>query len=370
LRRIKIHLLQFVEHWACEAAPRNGINAFARPFCDVRVLASIAVALITLVKLAGPEPALKLPPSLVARGERGAQVTSFAYSPTGEYIATSNTNGRVTLRAPANGWDIERFFDFRGYPMAVAFSPDGQSLAVVGISRRVCVWDLNSQSKKPAKIIVLPIRSARRVLFSPDGQSLAVTTDLDGTMFLCDLATQRVRMVLHHPSPVTNIAFSPDGRDLAAAGSRDPPILIWDLQARAPWLSLEDGPSVVTALAFSPDGTRLASARSSEHHVCLWDLHTRQVCRAFVGHARSVISVAFSPDGLLLATAGNDGALGLWTVATGQRRVRLDAQATWLQTVAFSADGRTLVLATGNDDDLRLWDVVKLLGGHREQTLR
>ena len=120
-------------------------------------------------------------------------------------------------------------------------------------------------------------------------------------------------------------------------------------------------PEAAATLAFSPDGALLASASFPERHVRLWDLNTRRMCRVFAGHARSVNSVAFSPDGSLLATAGNDGMLGLWTVATGQRRHSLDSQATCLRTVAFSPDGRTLVLATEDDDDVRLWDVAELL---------
>ena len=73
-----------------------------------------------------------------------------------------------------------------------------------------------------------------------------------------------------------------------------------------------------------------------------------------------MISVAFSVDGSILATDANDETVGLWTVATGQRRASLDGHALILETVAFTADDRTLVLATGGDDDLRLWDLTDL----------
>ena len=55
-------------------------------------------------------------------------------------------------------------------------------------------------------------------MFSPDGQSLAITTDLDGTILLWDLATRRERMVDAHSLARESAAFSPDGRWLATAG--------------------------------------------------------------------------------------------------------------------------------------------------------
>jgi WD40 repeat protein len=327
------------------------------PIFDVRLLGAIVAALIALSTLSKPGPEKKLARSQVVRGEPGVQVTSIAFSPTGKQIATTNTAGRLTLRTREGGWRIERFLNFAGYARSAAFSSDGQFLAAAGIAPHICVWDMTAPVGEPALVMTVPIRRALRLLFSPDGKCLAVTSDLDGTILLFDLAARRERMVLHHPSPVTSIAFSPDGRWLATGGKHDWSILLWDLQTGACRILLEHGPGPAMALAFSPDGALLASASFPEHHARLWELTTGQVCRIFEGHSRSLNSIAFSPDGSLLATAGNDGMLGLWKVATGQRLVSLDSQATWLRAVDFSTDGQTLVLATGDDDDVRLWDL-------------
>jgi Tol biopolymer transport system component len=337
----------------------KGLSKF--PIFDMRLLGAIAAVLIALTTLSNSEPVQENVRPRIARGEHGAQIASFALSPTSALIATTNYAGRVTLRAPEREWQIERYMEFPGYATAVAFSPDGRYLAAVGNPPGICLWDLVTARNKPTKITLVSIQDPQRIIFSSDGQYIAVTSCLDGTILLWDLATRRDRMVLHQSSPVVSVAFSPDGRWLATAGRVNRSILIWDLQCGSPRSLQEGEPAGVTiALAFSPDGALLASAGLPEHHVRLWDLETRRVCREFAGHERSVISVAFSPDGSLLATAGNDGMLGLWTVTTGERLLSLDGQAGYPRTVAFSPDGRTITLATGNDDDIRLWYLAEL----------
>ena len=79
--------------------------------------------------------------------------------------------------------------------------------------------------------------------------------------------------------------------------------------------------------------------------------------------------MAFSPDGRLLATAGGDGTVRLWDVATGAELRQVGDPADRLSGVAFSPDGRMLA-ATGNDADIRLWDLAEVLKARTELVSR
>jgi WD40 repeat protein len=330
-------------------------RSWSRPWTRGRVAWLLAAA-IGLPWLPTPGAGPRDRPSHQARGHPLVVIQGFAISPDGQTIATVDDRGRVRLRPAVEGGGIERTLDDLG--KRVTFSPDGHRLAIARDEPGVLLCDLEREGR--GRPLGIPVRQASALRFSPDGRTLAVSSFRSCEIILWDIETGRERMRLRgHSAFVFTIAFAPDGRSLASASPAAPEVVLWDLATGRPQHCLGPSGARTVALAYSPDGRLLATVNALERPVRIWDVRTGGQLRLIAGQSRPSCSVAFSPDGRLLATAG-DGTASLWSVATGQELRRVDGQAHLLGHVAFSPDGRTLV-ATGNDDDIRFWDLESLI---------
>jgi len=133
---------------------------------------------------------------------------------------------------------------------------------------------------------------------------------------------------------VLTLAFRPGSHVLVAAGA-DKRLRAWRIDATAATLignTLAHTASIIR-IAFSPDGSRLVSA-SSSREVKIWNGETLTLERALAGQSDWVQSLAFSPDGRALALGRYDGTVSVFDPSTGRRLQEL------IRPVAIAADTR------------------------------
>src|SRR5262249_26170779 len=109
-------------------------------------------------------------------------------------------------------------------------------------------------------------------------------------------------------------------------------------------------------LSFSPDGRLLADTIWQEGRVTVWDVKTGEKVGAWQAHGGTASGIAFSSDGRALATAGGDGAVRLWDVATHRELAELRHEGQVYQ-LAFSPNGATLATTGRANRLVKLWDV-------------
>jgi beta-lactamase regulating signal transducer with metallopeptidase domain len=297
----------------------------------------------------------------------------------------------------------------------VAFSPDGTLIATGGVrpGRRgaghdgeVRVWDARTgRLLHETTVEEVPFEA---VAFSPDGKTLAVATPTGVRLFQTDgLRPGRTMTTTEGlPESFHAVAFSPDGKTLAAGGSHGPRLLgqggyvqLWDADTGAPRGVLDRGTTGVISLAFAEDGRRLFEAAGGgidPAEIALWDFagpaaiglrpdRVGQVVArmefntrdpdAGLGANAGVDALAVSPDGALLAAGGmifrgftGDGdesrladpaaQVKLYDAHTGALVRTLAAPGGTVLRVAFSPDGRALAAIVHDEaEPLVAWAV-------------
>jgi WD40 repeat protein len=300
-------------------------------------------------------------------GHRGA-VFCVAVSADGKTLATGGEDKTARLWDVATGKRVRLPVQYQETVDCVAFSPDGKRLAAGGRWLRPQVRDVATgkvlgEIRGEAAVVFDfsdPQRAgeqmARRtgalgIAFSGDGQSVAVG-NAGRPLVLYDAVTGAERRHFEgHTRAVTTVLFAPDGKTLVSCGT-DQTVRFWDTDAGKELRKLTAAAENFFCCALSADGKTLATG-SAGHVVVLWDTDTGKELRRLATAPYSPWAVAFSPDGKTLATAGDYQPIQLWEVATGKQQQLTPERPDPGYPVAFSPDG-ALAAVRAADNTLTL----------------
>jgi WD40 repeat protein len=277
-------------------------------------------------------------------------VLACAFSPGGNWLATSSGDGCITL------WNVQserirhRLSQQASPASSLAFSSDGRWLAAAGTDRVIRIWDAVTGGLIASKTAP-GVGALLSITFGPSGHSLAVAGFGDELTLLENSEVNSVIRTGH--SVVTCVLYLPSSPTIISSGT-DKMIRVWNPHQRDALHAIPAHSGAILALAISPKAEILASG-GRDGLVKLWDTQKWAALRVLRGHTHSILSLAFHPGGSVIASGSADDTIRLWQVESGELLDTIQTGHGGVHSLGFHPATGSIV-SGGADGSIHLWN--------------
>jgi WD40 repeat protein/sulfur relay (sulfurtransferase) complex TusBCD TusD component (DsrE family) len=166
----------------------------------------------------------------------GAHPRSLAFSNDSRFLACGTINTEVKVFEIASGREVFSKADPEetGWIRAVAFSPDGATIAAVGGTGKVRILD----AATGAPLRAFGANTSPAIVFGADGKQIWSGSE-DGTITQWNVADgAQIRTLDGHSGTITSLVLRGNKNRTLISSSRDSSVKIWDAQTGAPLATL------------------------------------------------------------------------------------------------------------------------------------
>ena len=282
-------------------------------------------------------------------GHAGA-VTALASDDARHWIVSSGADATLRIWNSLTG-ALVRTIELEEGP-ATALALDDRRALTGHKAGAIVLWDL--QRAERLKVYHLQDAPISALAFTGDlNQFAAASPAAPLTMF--DLREPSIASALAEAGePGSDLVAAARSRPLLVANGADRLIRVWRTEPRGLGRTYRSPPAGVSALEIAPGGRWVASG-SMDGSISVWSTSSSRLQRSFRAHNGRVTAMAFTPsDRPLLASAGSDGLVKLWDLRAMRSARVLRGHEGPVRAVGFADAGRRLISA-GDDGAILIW---------------
>jgi WD40 repeat protein/mono/diheme cytochrome c family protein len=292
-------------------------------------------------------------------------ITALAFSPDGNTLAVSGYREVLLHHADGSGL-IARLIGQSQKILSLTYSPDGKLLAATGGSPaqfgEIQFW--NTATDKLVNSVQITGDTLFGGSFSPDGKELGFGCADNSVRVITVPDGRQVMRLDNHSDWVFATTFSMDGKNILSV-SRDQAIKLTLIEGASfiddinthytPLRCLVRNPKADQVMCAGDDGIpRLYKIFRTEARTMNQEDHN--LIRAYDRQNGVCTALAFSPDGALFAVGAETGLVNLYRVADGVHVATLSGQKGVIYAVTFHPGGKQIA-AAGFDGLVRLYEV-------------